>query len=339
MKLHALCICCVVGSAVLAAGCGSGGSAPGSGPGLSSSALPGAGAPTGATTAASGSFTPSKGQISTSQHGSLQITLSTDSTSYPRGVPVQIQLEVKNIGTATVAYEAADIGSEAEVTDSSGAITWQFSRSVFGWATGGSVIPLEPGASFTCSMPWDQTLQPPGFRPGEPAPYAPPGTYTINGWLMLVGLDGVALTPAEDRTQLSAPPLTVVIQDGPAPPEQQLTVPAAPSDLSASAGYWGVRLGWSAGAGDATFNIYRRTAGSAYGSPIASQVIESPVTFTDLSAGVTYYYEVRGVGEFGNEGPPSNEVSVIGVQWSDQPPGQPGSPTGPVNTRGRRPGE
>ncbi|HET6385409.1 MAG TPA: hypothetical protein VFJ58_18615 [Armatimonadota bacterium] len=270
-------------------------------------------------------------EVSVAGGGSLQITLTTDTGSYARGVPVQIQLQVTNTGSVPVSYTSLGPFSDATITDGSGAVVWQYSRTVPAFAAGGRVYSLAPGASVTDAIAWDQTES---LKPPPPAgPYAPPGQYTITGWWQPGSLGSTAVSTSEAQAQFSPPPLSIMIQNGPTPPQQQQTQPAAPSDLTATVNSRGIILAWTTAAGDYEFNVYRRAAGAAYGAPLYPLVERNAVESSDGTPGVTYYFVVRGVGIGEIEGPSSNEVSAVAPVVSNLPPGPPGSPDGPVISR------
>jgi glycosidase/methionine-rich copper-binding protein CopC len=95
-------------------------------------------------------------------------------------------------------------------------------------------------------------------------------------------------------------------------PGQDITGPAAPVNLSASAQNGvtsSVNLTWSASAGAASYNVYRSPLQGGGYVKIGSATTTS---FADngVSNGTTYYYVVRGADALGNEGASSNEASA-----------------------------
>ena len=87
---------------------------------------------------------------------------------------------------------------------------------------------------------------------------------------------------------------------------QDLSGPAAPTNLTATAGNATVELGWTGAAGAASYNVYR--------SPVTAGGYEwigsaAGTTYTDSTVenGHRYYYVVRALDAAGNEGPASNE--------------------------------
>jgi len=92
------------------------------------------------------------------------------------------------------------------------------------------------------------------------------------------------------------------------------TVPSAPQNLQATAGNGQVTLTWSAPASDGgstitQYKIYRGT--SSGGESFFDSVSGTTLTYTntELTNGVTYYYQVTAVNSVG-ESPPSNEASA-----------------------------
>jgi len=89
-----------------------------------------------------------------------------------------------------------------------------------------------------------------------------------------------------------------------------LSPPAAPSNLTASAGNLEVMLNWSAASGAATYNLKRGTMnGGSYDTLVASGITATSYTDTGVINGTTYYYVVTGVNG-GGESPNSNQASA-----------------------------
>jgi hypothetical protein len=86
-----------------------------------------------------------------------------------------------------------------------------------------------------------------------------------------------------------------------------VSTPAAPANLSASAGNAQVSLSWSASTGATGYNVKRTTGGNYV--TIASNVTATSYTDTGLSNGTTYYYIVTAVNSAG-ESSPSNQASA-----------------------------
>ena len=101
-----------------------------------------------------------------------------------------------------------------------------------------------------------------------------------------------------------------------------LTAPAAPTDLSATAGDAQVNLSWTAVSGATSYNLQRGTASGVYTTTIAVPSGTPTLTYNDanLSNGTTYYYVVSAVNSAGSSGV-SNEASAA-------PQGPPPTPTG-----------
>jgi len=89
-----------------------------------------------------------------------------------------------------------------------------------------------------------------------------------------------------------------------------LTVPPAPTGLTATAGNAQVALTWNASVGAASYNIYRSTTSGGEGStPFQTGMTSTSFTDTSVTNGTTYYYEVTAVNAAG-ESTKSSEVSA-----------------------------
>ncbi|MGA2031633.1 MAG: fibronectin type III domain-containing protein [Thermoguttaceae bacterium] len=94
-----------------------------------------------------------------------------------------------------------------------------------------------------------------------------------------------------------------------------LTIPAAPSGLTATASNVGgtpqVTLNWTASTGAAGYNVYRGTTpGGESATPITSGVPGNTYADTNVVPGLTYYYKVAAVNA-GGASPQSGEASAI----------------------------
>ena len=88
------------------------------------------------------------------------------------------------------------------------------------------------------------------------------------------------------------------------------SVPAAPSNLAATAGNGQVALSWAASSGATSYNVYRGTAsGKETLLPAGKGVSGTSYTDTAVTNGTKYYYEVTAVNSVGESGK-SNEVSA-----------------------------
>lgn len=101
-----------------------------------------------------------------------------------------------------------------------------------------------------------------------------------------------------------------------------LAPPAAPTGLTATAGYGQVTLQWTASAGATSYTIYVGT--SPFGeslTPVKTGVTGTSVTLGNLVAGTKYYFFVQAVGT-GGSGGGSQEVSstVLGTAGSGDGP-------------------
>jgi glycosidase len=98
--------------------------------------------------------------------------------------------------------------------------------------------------------------------------------------------------------------LVLVVNSG-----QDLSGPAAPMNLIATAGNATVDLAWTAAAGAAGYNVYRSPVTAGGYAWIGTT---AGTTFTDSTVenGQRYYFVVRGLDAAGNEGPASNEAAA-----------------------------
>jgi fibronectin type 3 domain-containing protein len=89
------------------------------------------------------------------------------------------------------------------------------------------------------------------------------------------------------------------------------SVPAGPSNLTATAGHAQVALSWTGGSGTTTFNVYR---GKKFDGEALTPIATTPsavtsYTDTTVTSGTTYYYNVAATNSVGIS-PDSNQVSV-----------------------------
>ena len=107
------------------------------------------------------------------------------------------------------------------------------------------------------------------------------------------------------------------------------SVPASPTNLTATAGNAQVALNWTGSAGATSYNIYRSTTQGGEGSTAYKTGLTS-TSFTDtgLTNGTTYYYQVTAVNSAGESGR-SSEVSATPASTS-----VPASPTNLTATAG-----
>ncbi|WP_123042053.1 DUF4832 domain-containing protein [Cohnella candidum] len=107
------------------------------------------------------------------------------------------------------------------------------------------------------------------------------------------------------------------------------TIPAAPANLTASAGNAQVTLTWTASAGAATYSVFRSTTNGSGYVQAAAGITGTSYTDTGLSNGTAYYYVVKAVNSAGSSGnsnqasaTPNNNVTI------------PSAPTGLTATAG-----
>jgi glycosidase len=90
---------------------------------------------------------------------------------------------------------------------------------------------------------------------------------------------------------------------------QDLTGPAAPTGLVATAGNGSVDLSWSAAAGGAGYNVFRSILTGGGYEPVGSTAGRS-FTDTTVANGTRYFYVVRARDAAGNLGPASDEAAA-----------------------------
>jgi fibronectin type 3 domain-containing protein len=92
-----------------------------------------------------------------------------------------------------------------------------------------------------------------------------------------------------------------------------MTVPAAPTGLSATAGNATASLTWTAVTGAASYNIYQGTsAGGENATPVQTGLSGTTATVSTLTNGTTYYFKVAAV-DAGGASALSNEASAMPV--------------------------
>ncbi|MHA7965371.1 glycoside hydrolase family 6 protein [Paenibacillus sp. CAU 1782] len=97
-----------------------------------------------------------------------------------------------------------------------------------------------------------------------------------------------------------------------------ITVPAAPTALTATAGNAAISLSWTAPAGATSYNVKRSLSASGPFTTIAPNVIGTSYTNTGLINGTTYYYVVSAVNAAG-EGANSAAASAVPVAVATAP--------------------
>jgi len=108
------------------------------------------------------------------------------------------------------------------------------------------------------------------------------------------------------------------------------TVPAAPTNLTATAGNAQIGLTWSASTGASSYSVYRGTTSGGEGStPITSGLTGTSYTNTGLANGTKYYYKVAAVNSAGTSGQ-SSETSATPASTVTVP----SAPTGLAATAG-----
>ena len=148
----------------------------------------------------------------------------------------------------------------------------------------------------------------------------PLGAYLRNGVTLTDAIGGATYTTAGGNLSITLPALggaVLVSASG-----QDLTGPAAPSGLDATAGNSQVGLTWTAAAGAARYQVLRSPL-SGGGYTALDTVTSTSYTDTTVTNGQRYFYVVRSLDASGNVGGQSAEASAtpaftIGwanVQW------------------------
>jgi fibronectin type 3 domain-containing protein len=111
-----------------------------------------------------------------------------------------------------------------------------------------------------------------------------------------------------------------------ATPTSGVTVPSAPTGVSATAGVSQVSLSWTASSGATSYNVYRSTSSGGEGTTAyVSGLTGTSYTDTGVTAGTTYYYTVAAVNSAGTSAQ-SSQVSAAPTSGG----GGSGSPNTPV---------
>jgi cellulose 1,4-beta-cellobiosidase len=108
-----------------------------------------------------------------------------------------------------------------------------------------------------------------------------------------------------------------------------VTIPPAPTSLTATPGNAQVVLNWSAASGATSYNVKRSTVNGGPYTTIATGVTSTTFTNTGLSNGTTYYFVVSASNSAG-ESPNSTQVSA-----TPQPPAAPAAPMALTATGGK----
>jgi fibronectin type 3 domain-containing protein len=105
-----------------------------------------------------------------------------------------------------------------------------------------------------------------------------------------------------------------------AAPTSGVTVPSAPTGVTATAGTNQVSLSWTASSGATSYNVYRSTSSGGEGSTAyASGLTGTSYTDTGVTAGTTYYYKVAAANSAGTSAQ-SAEVSAKPTSSGSVPP-------------------
>ncbi|GFN30825.1 endo-1,4-beta-xylanas [Paenibacillus curdlanolyticus] len=107
-----------------------------------------------------------------------------------------------------------------------------------------------------------------------------------------------------------------------ATPTSGVSVPAAPTGVTATAGNGTVTLSWAASSGATSYNVKRATTSGGPYTTVATGITGTTYTNTALTNGTTYYYVVTAVNTAGE--------SAASAQASATPTGGTGTPSGLV---------
>jgi glycosidase len=100
-----------------------------------------------------------------------------------------------------------------------------------------------------------------------------------------------------------------------------VTIPSAPTGLSATAGNGQVSLSWTGSSGATSYNLYRSTTSGGEGTTaVVTGITGTSYTNTGLTNGTTYYFKVAAVNSAGTSGQ-SNEASAKPVAPVEGPYG------------------
>lgn len=118
-------------------------------------------------------------------------------------------------------------------------------------------------------------------------------------------------TPSPVTTPVPTPTPSPAPSPAPAPaPSPSPSVPAAPQNLSASAGNQQVSLSWSAASGASSYDLYQgSSAGAENPTPVQSDLSGTSAVVTGLVNGSAYFFVVRARNNLGSS-TASNEVSA-----------------------------
>jgi glycosidase len=147
----------------------------------------------------------------------------------------------------------------------------------------------------------------------------PVGGYLPDGTTMAPAFGGDAgATVSGGVAAVTIPALSgVVLATG----TVDLTPPAAPTGLHATASTGAVSLGWNPVADAAGYNVYRSSvSGGGYLKVNGAPVTGTSFDDTGLANGVVEYYVVKAVDTAGNESDASNEVSAtphLAIGWAN----------------------
>ncbi|MGO8672196.1 MAG: choice-of-anchor tandem repeat GloVer-containing protein, partial [Capsulimonadaceae bacterium] len=100
----------------------------------------------------------------------------------------------------------------------------------------------------------------------------------------------------------------------------ELSIPPAPTGLTAAAGNAQIALSWTASTGATSYSIYRGTASGAEASTAVGTATTPAYTDTGLTNGLTYFYTVAAVNGVG--------TSARSTEAFATPQSSPGAPTG-----------
>jgi glucosylceramidase len=95
-----------------------------------------------------------------------------------------------------------------------------------------------------------------------------------------------------------------------ATPQNVVTIPTAPTNLTATSGNTQISLSWTASSGATSYTVKRATTSGGSYTNVAAGIASTTYVNTGLTNGTTYYYVVSAVNSAGSSGN-SNQVSAI----------------------------